>query len=141
MIFPSFHSHGGTPSHPPFFKGFFVINHPAIGIAPFQEIPISQKGDSDPRAATIIPGAFHSHGGSHFNAWFIVENPMKKWMMTWGTPIVGNPHLHTINHKFKIHCKHLFDKEPCKSFSESSESSNNNKTTVPTGNGANIQSA
>ena len=27
------------------------------------------------------------------NGWFITENPKQTWMMTGGTPILGNPHI------------------------------------------------
>ena len=34
------------------------------------------------------------YGWGYPKSWmvFVRENPMKKWMMTWGTPIYGNPH-------------------------------------------------
>ena len=31
--------------------------------------------------------------GDPQNGWFIRENPSYKWMMTGGTPILGNPHM------------------------------------------------
>ena len=31
--------------------------------------------------------------GETQNRWFIRENPDLKWMMTGGTPILGNPHM------------------------------------------------
>ena len=33
------------------------------------------------------------HGGTPVAGWFIVENPMNKWMMTGGTAISGNIHI------------------------------------------------
>ena len=51
---------------------------------------------------------FHSHGGTKMNGlsgkipkmdgtptagWFIGKNPISKWMMTGGTPFLGNLHM------------------------------------------------
>jgi hypothetical protein len=38
-------------------------------------------------------GGFHTWG--YPNSWmvFVRENPIYKWMMTGGTPILGNPHI------------------------------------------------
>ena len=41
----------------------------------------------------IIYGGFHSHGGTPIAGWLIWENNILKWMMTGGTPILGNPHM------------------------------------------------
>ena len=42
-------------------------------------------------------GVFHSHGGTPIAGCFISiyfkEHPNLKWMMTWGTPIYGNPQI------------------------------------------------
>ena len=35
---------------------------------------------------------FPKMGGTPIAGWFTKENPIKKWMMTGGTPILGNPH-------------------------------------------------
>ena len=37
-------------------------------------------------------GGFHSHGGTPIAGWFVMEKIPMKWMMTRGTPILGNPH-------------------------------------------------
>ena len=38
-------------------------------------------------------GGFHGHGCSPIAGWSIRENPTRKWMITRGTPILGNLHL------------------------------------------------
>ena len=35
------------------------------------------------------------NGGSPIAGWFIRENPKKRWMVTRGSPILGNVHLLT----------------------------------------------
>ena len=38
----------------------------------------------------VIPfGGFYSHGGTPIAGWFTRENPIYKWMMKWGNPILG----------------------------------------------------
>ena len=41
------------------------------------------------------------------NLWFIRENPIWKWMMTGGTPILGNPHMKIM--KLKFECRHTWN--------------------------------
>ena len=31
--------------------------------------------------------------GTPIAGWFILENPIYRWMITGGTPILGNPHI------------------------------------------------
>ena len=49
----------------------------------------------------VGPGGFHSHGGTPIAGWFS-ENPIKKWMMTRGTSILGNPHIPRYSRKKKL---------------------------------------
>jgi hypothetical protein len=50
----------------------------------------------------LILGGFHSHGGTGtpIAGWFIREISNYKWMITGGSPISGNPHMH---HSAKRH--------------------------------------
>ena len=38
-------------------------------------------------------GGFLSHGGTPIAGWVISRKIPLKWMMTGGTPILGNPHI------------------------------------------------
>ena len=62
---------------------------------------------SDLVGKSTINGGFHSHGMSWGTpiAGCFAENPMKKWMMTRGTPISGNLHI-TLEPSLKIHGIH-----------------------------------
>jgi len=56
-----------------------------------------------PTAWQYLPGTpgWKSHinmavsinGGTPIAGWFAVENPIYKWMITGGTPILGNPNI------------------------------------------------
>ena len=43
----------------------------------------------------MVCGGFHSHGATPIAGWFVVEIPFLKWMMTGGTPNLGNLHVVT----------------------------------------------
>ena len=62
------------------------------------------------RAIWIYMGVRAKKGGRSSFKWrcpkmevppsgFIRPNPMNKWMMTWGTPILANPQIHSIGQK------------------------------------------
>ena len=56
--------------------------------------PVPEEGDNFFSKASVGYGGFHSHGV--MAGWFILRKMPSKWMMTRGTPILGNPHIQII---------------------------------------------
>ena len=53
-------------------------------------------------------GGFQVVMGDPQNGWFIRGNPIYKWMMTRGTPILGNPHIFSWAMLFFVNGRFLF---------------------------------
>ena len=51
---------------------------------------LSQKRKQTTLVLSCLIGGFHGHGGTPIAGWFIIENPIQKWMI-WGYPYFRKP--------------------------------------------------